>query len=63
MSDDQITRHKMGKACREEKCIQSFSGKPEGKGTFGRPRCRWEKYGGRLIGFIWFNRVTSVGLL
>ena len=25
-----------------QKCLQSFSGKPEGKRPLGRPRCRWE---------------------
>ena len=25
-----------------QKCIQSFSGKPEGKRPLGRPRRRWE---------------------
>ena len=25
-----------------QKCLQSFSGKPEGKRPLGRLRCRWE---------------------
>jgi hypothetical protein len=36
----------MGKACstrgRDEKCLQYFVVKPEGKKPFGRPRHRWE---------------------
>ena len=26
----------------EEKCVQGFGGKPEGKRLLGRPRCRWK---------------------
>ena len=25
-----------------ERCVQGLMGKPEGKGTLGRPKCRWE---------------------
>ena len=36
----------MGRACStqggNQKCIQNFSGKPEGKRPLGRPRRRWE---------------------
>jgi len=36
----------MGRTCSnywgEERCIQGFGGKPEGKRPFGRPRSRWE---------------------
>ena len=28
----------------EERWIQSFGGKPEGKRPLGRTRCRWEDY-------------------
>jgi len=27
---------------RDEKCIRSFVGKPQGKRSFGKPRRRWE---------------------
>jgi hypothetical protein len=27
---------------RDEKCVQYFGCKPEGKRPLGRPRCRWE---------------------
>jgi hypothetical protein len=44
-SGDQIKEDEMGGACsthgRDEKCIQYFGGKPEGK-RLGRPRCTWE---------------------
>jgi len=26
----------------EEKCVQGFGGKPEGKRLLGRRRCRWK---------------------
>jgi hypothetical protein len=33
---------KRSKYGREERCIQGFGGKPEGKRPLGRPRRRWE---------------------
>ena len=29
----------------EERCIQGFGTKPEGKGPLGRPRLRWQDNG------------------
>jgi len=43
---DKIGKNMMGGACSmyggEERCIQGFGGKPEGKRPLGRPRHRWE---------------------
>jgi hypothetical protein len=43
---DQIEKNEMGGACStywgEERCIQSFGGKPEGKKPFEIPRRTWE---------------------
>ena len=49
----------MGGACgsygREERRMQGFGGKPEGKRPFGRPRRRWEdniKMDLQEVGFV-----------
>ena len=43
---DKIGKNMMGGACSmyggEERCIQGFGGKPEGKRPLGRPRHKWE---------------------
>jgi hypothetical protein len=43
---DKIEKNEMGGACSvygvEERLIQVFGGKPEGKRPLGRPRHRWE---------------------
>ena len=43
---DKIKKNEMGGTCSmyggEERCIQGFGGKPEGKRPLGRPRHRWE---------------------
>ena len=43
---DKIGKNMMGGACSmyggEERCIQGFGGKPEGKRPLERPRHRWE---------------------
>jgi hypothetical protein len=52
----------MGGACntdgRYQKCINIFVGKPEGKRTLGRPRCRWENIRLHIKG----NRIKRCGL-
>jgi len=66
----------MGGACsthgRDEKRIQTFGRKPEGKRPLGRPRCSWEdnirmdlrEIGGRVwTEFIWLRIGTRVALL
>jgi hypothetical protein len=41
-----VPKTEMGRTCGtyggEERCIQGFSGKPEGRRPLGRPRRRWE---------------------
>jgi hypothetical protein len=50
----------MGGACSTNgvklNAYRILMGKPEGKRTLGRPRCRW-------IGLIWLKIGTSGGLL
>jgi len=52
----------MGGACStyggDERCIQGFVGKPEGKRPLGRPMCRWEdniKMDLQVVGWRWYG--------
>jgi len=56
----------------EERCIQGFVGKPEGKRPLGRPRHRWEDNikmdlqemeWGAWTGLIWLRVGTGCRLL
>jgi hypothetical protein len=69
------SRRMMSGACGmyvgEERCIQSFGGKPERKRSLGRPRRRWEynikihvkSFGKAWTGLIWLRIGTSGVLL
>jgi len=46
--DDEMVKNEVGGACStygEERGIQGFGTKPEGKGLLGRPKCRWQDNG------------------
>jgi len=55
----------MGVTCsmhgEDEKCVQNFTTKPEGKRLLGTPRCRWGGYGLDLIGWEYGQVVGSCG--
>jgi hypothetical protein len=72
----QVKANEVGGSCgthgKEEKSVQGYGGKPEGKRPLGRPRRRWEdgirmdlrEIGlGVWIGFDWLRTGTGGGLL
>jgi len=76
-SGDKIEKNEMGWACStyrgQDRCIQEFGGKPEGKTPLGKPKRRWEdniickiRLSGRGIGawtgLIWLGIRTGGGL-
>jgi hypothetical protein len=47
-SGDHVKNSEIGWSCTtheiDEKCLQNFGGKPDGKTPLGKPRLRWKNY-------------------
>jgi hypothetical protein len=63
---DQIMQDKMDRSCnmygRGQKCIKNFSGKPEGKKTIWKNRCRWKNNIRMDLREIWWEVVDWIHL-